>query len=132
MARPVPGRTGDEREPLASAGVRDSSIYRGSRIELSVGYSIRRCLVRPLASVVADCFSQVSALLGSVNSRAEPSVIPHDNWYETAAARASFLIRSTIERTPFERCGVKCVERPRLSNRPWASMARIRDAVWPE
>ncbi len=58
MARPVPGRTGDEPEPLAAAGIRGSrfTVGRGSP---SVGFSIRRRLARPLASSPPTALSQI-------------------------------------------------------------------------
>ena len=39
--------------------------------------------------------------------------------------RASALMRSTIERTPFERCGVRCCAKPSFSNSAAASISTI-------
>ena len=48
------------------------------------------------------------------------------------AVRASDLMRSTIERNPFERCGVRCSRSPMRSNSVIASVARISLARLPE
>src|ERR1700721_2682092 len=47
--------------------------------------------------------------------------------YEAAAnaSRASVRMRSTIERRPFERCGVRCSRNPNSLNMDIASVARI-------
>ncbi len=45
--------------------------------------------------------------------------------YCASALRASLLMRSTIERNPFERCGVRCSRRPSRLNSSTASVARI-------
>src|SRR5262252_9018245 len=44
------------------------------------------------------------------------------------AARASARMRSTMERNPLERCGVRCSRRPKLSNNAIASAERISRA----
>ena len=46
-----------------------------------------------------------------------------------AAREVGAQIRSTMERTPLDRCGVKCADRPRLLNSSCASVARILLAV---
>src|ERR1700689_743539 len=54
--------------------------------------------------------------------------------YEAAAnaSRASVRMRSTIERRPFERCGVRCSRNPNSLNMEIASVARICCGVWLE
>ena len=54
--------------------------------------------------------------------------------YATAAnaALASALMRSIIERRPFERCGVRFSRKPMLLNSASASSARISLAFLPE
>jgi len=54
--------------------------------------------------------------------------------YATAAnaALASVRIRSTMERKPFERCGVRFSRKPILSKSASASIARISLALLPE
>src|SRR6185369_7020376 len=47
-----------------------------------------------------------------------------------SAVLASVLIRSTIERKPFERCGVRCSRKPSFSNSATASVSRIFLAAW--
>ena len=49
-----------------------------------------------------------------------------------SASRASVRIRSTIERSPLERCGVKCSRNPNSSNTATASVDRICCGVRPE
>jgi hypothetical protein len=49
-----------------------------------------------------------------------------------SAALASARMRSTIERKPFERCGVRFSRRPMRSNSAMASVARISAAPLPE
>ena len=49
-----------------------------------------------------------------------------------SAARASDRMRSTIDRNPFERCGVRCSRRPICSNSATASVARMLRAGLPE
>ena len=49
-----------------------------------------------------------------------------------SAALASARMRSTIERKPFERCGVRFSRRPMRSNSASASVARISRARLPE
>src|SRR5262249_62372294 len=49
-----------------------------------------------------------------------------------SAARASERIRSTMERKPFERCGVRCSRKPMPSNSLTASVFRICLALLPE
>ena len=49
-----------------------------------------------------------------------------------AAAAASLRMRSIIERTPFERCGVRCCSRPSERKVAIASVARMRFGVWSE
>src|SRR5215217_1113223 len=46
--------------------------------------------------------------------------------------RASLRMRSTIERTPFDRWGVRCSDRPRPRNKPRASVVSTSDAGLPE
>jgi len=45
---------------------------------------------------------------------------------------ASRRMRSTIARTPLERCGVRCSMRPSWRKMPRASVSRIARASWPE
>ena len=54
--------------------------------------------------------------------------------YEAAASasRASERMRSTMERRPLERCGVRCSRNPNSSNTASASVARICCGVRPE
>lgn len=49
-----------------------------------------------------------------------------------SAARASLRIRSTMERRPFERWGVRCESRPSFVNRSAASVVTISGAGRPE
>src|ERR1700730_3825210 len=49
-----------------------------------------------------------------------------------SAACASVRMRSTMERNPFDRCGVRCSRRPRRSNTAIASVDRMARACWPE
>jgi hypothetical protein len=49
-----------------------------------------------------------------------------------SAACASRRMRSTIERKPFERCGVRCSPRPSRLKSSIASVSRIFFAGWPE
>ena len=50
-----------------------------------------------------------------------------------ASARlASAWMRATIERNPFERCGVRCSRRPRRSNKAIGSMPKMSLARLPE
>src|SRR5438552_11450152 len=56
-------------------------------------------------------------------------------WFQDTAAsacRASARIRSTIERSPLERCGVRCSRNPNSSNSAIASVERISCGVWLE
>src|SRR4029079_11884689 len=54
--------------------------------------------------------------------------------YEAAASasRASERMRSTMERRPLERCGVRCSRNPNSSNTASASVARLCCGVRPE
>jgi hypothetical protein len=49
-----------------------------------------------------------------------------------ARRRASALMRSTMARTPFERCGVRCCDSPSRSNTAPALVTRISVGVRPE
>ena len=49
-----------------------------------------------------------------------------------SASRASERMRSTIERRPLERCGVRCSRNPNSSNTASASVERISCGVRPE
>ena len=49
-----------------------------------------------------------------------------------SAARASERMRSTMERKPLERCGVRCSRKPMLSNSLIASVTRMSLAALPE
>jgi hypothetical protein len=52
--------------------------------------------------------------------------------YPASAMRASFLIRSTMERTPLLRWGVRCWARPSSVKSGMASRLRISSAGRPE
>ena len=56
----------------------------------------------------------------------------HSSDASASALRASALTRSTMERRPFERCGVRCSRRPMRSNNATASVAMMSRAVLPE
>ena len=127
MERPAPGRTGDERESLVAASVRGSNVRRGSRIAPGVGHSTKLCLAERLASFTHGDFLKSPLFQWEVRKFESRT-----KYHFLMTTRASLLIRSTIERTPLERCGVKCADKQRLSNRPWAKNDRIRDAVLPE
>ena len=64
MGRPVPGRTGDERESLVAAGVRGSSVHCGPRIVPSAGQSTKPSLAEPLASFAHRAFIEFFAFPG--------------------------------------------------------------------
>ena len=78
-----------------------------------------------LASSPSRWASASSAGAGnSARSGADDSAIG-----AASAARASVLMRSTIERNPFERCGVRCSRKPSCSNSATASVSRISRGV---
>ena len=60
-----------------------------------------------------------------------PAMEP-DQFTVASAALASRRMRSTIERKPFERCGVRCSRSPSFSNKATASVARMSCAPLPE
>jgi len=83
MGRPVPGRTGDERESLVAAGVRGSSVHCGPRIVPSAGQSTKPSLAEPLASFAHGAFLKFlffSVGRAKIQERIQMSP-PHDNWY---------------------------------------------------
>jgi hypothetical protein len=77
MARPAPGRTGDERESSVAAGFRCTNVHRGPQIVLSAGHSTKPCLADPLVGFAHGAFRKSPFLFSgkSENSRAEPDLV---------------------------------------------------------
>ncbi len=69
---------------------------------------------------------------GSPTARRLESMAGNDHAAGASAALASARMRSTIDRRPFERCGVRFSRKPMRSNSFSASVARISRALLPE
>src|SRR6516165_9992107 len=71
---------------------------------------------------------------GPAASEAEVGLASDRPSYDAVASaeRASERMRSTMERNPLERCGVKCSRNPNSSNTAIASVARMSCGERPE
>jgi DNA-binding transcriptional LysR family regulator len=85
-----------------------------------------------LGELVRGHFARISRELERLNDRMRPRAAAAGQTVAARAVRASALMRSTMERKPLERCGVKCSRRPSRSNRAMASVAKTSRAVRPE
>jgi DNA-binding transcriptional LysR family regulator len=85
-----------------------------------------------LGELVRGHFARISRELDRLSERTRALIPTSGQTAAARAARASDLIRSTMERNPLERCGVRCSRSPSRSNSAMASAARTSRAVRPE
>ena len=109
----VPARRADRR---LRAGRQERAEGRGQHLHLRRGEAARR---HPAGAARQRRPRRRAADVSIAGAQAQAS----------ASARASLRMRSTMEKKPFERCGVRCSSSPSSANSARASARRISSAV---